>query len=123
MQQLAADILFGDGFPLHEFLEFLQVFLRIKGDAEAFPAVASGPSGLLIVAFKALWNVIMNDEAHVGLVNTHSEGYRCNDDIDTLHEKVVLGLRARGTVKSRMIGGSFYFVGFQHLRKFFHFLA
>ena len=62
----------------------------------------------------------MNDETHVGLVNSHTEGDGCHDDVYLLRQEVVLRLRARGGIESRMIGCRLDFVGTQHFREFLH---
>ena len=85
LQQLAAYILLGHGLALHELLELLQVLIRIESYALSFSAVASGASRFLVIAFKTLRNIIMDDEAHVRFVNAHAERYRRNNHVDALH--------------------------------------
>ena len=65
----------------------------------------------------------MDDETHVGLVNAHTEGYRSHDDVNLLHEEVVLRLRTCTGVQSSMIGCRLDFVGLQYLCQFLYFLA
>ena len=60
-------------------------------------AVAPGPSRLLIIPFERLGNVVMDDEPHVGLVDTHAESDRGDDHVGALHQEIVLILGARGT--------------------------
>ena len=83
-QQLASDILFGNGFAFHKFLEFLEVFIAIESNTLAFSAITSGTSRLLIIAFKTLGDIIMNHETHIGFVDTHTKGYSGHDDINIL---------------------------------------
>ena len=85
LQQLSADILLCHRLSFHEFLQFLQVLVGIKGNALTLPTVTASSSGFLIVALKALWNVIVDDKAHVGLVDSHAEGNGGHDDVNLLH--------------------------------------
>ena len=71
-QQLLADLLLGDGLALHEFLEPLDVLVAVERDALAFPAVAAGAPRLLIIAFQALGDVVVDHEADVGLVDARA---------------------------------------------------
>ena len=65
----------------------------------------------------------MDNEAHVGLVDAHSEGYGGHDDVDLFHEEIVLSLRARVAVEAGMIGSGLDVVGLEHRRQFLHLLA
>ena len=51
VEQLLANLLFGNGFSLHELLQFLQVFLGVESDALALTPITSGTSCRLIVSF------------------------------------------------------------------------
>ena len=91
-KQLSANVLFGNGLALHKLIQFLQVFLSIEGDTHTFTAVTSCTPSLLIVAFQRLGDIIVNNKAHIGFVNTHTEGDGSHDDIDFLHQEVILCL-------------------------------
>src|SRR3712207_7328217 len=65
----------------------------------------------------------MDDETHVGLVDTHAERDGCHYHVDALHEEVVLRLRPRGAVEACMVGRRLNVVGQQYLGQLFHFLA
>ena len=122
-KQLAADILFSHRLTLHELIEFLKVFVRIESDAEALATIASCTSCLLVIAFQRFRNVIVDDETHIGFVDTHTKGDSGNDHIDILHEEVILRLCSCGRVEACMIGSSLNLVGLQHSSKFFHLLS
>ena len=92
LQQLAADVLLSHRFALHELVEFLEVLVRVERNAPAFSSVSSGPSGLLVISFKALRDVVMHHEPHVGLVYSHSERNRSHYHVYLFHQKVVLCL-------------------------------
>ena len=62
----------------------------------------------------------MDDEAHIGLVNTHAEGNGSHDDIDILHQEIILCLRTGSRIQTGMIGRSLDIVGLQHGSQFFH---
>ena len=53
-------------------------------------AVAPGATGFLIVAFHALGQVEVGDEAHVGLVDAHAEGHRGDHDHAFLAQEALL---------------------------------
>ena len=62
-------------------------------------------------------------EAYIRFVNAHSEGYRSHDDVNALHEEVVLRLRTRSRVESGMIRCRLDVIGLEHGSQFFHLLA
>ena len=123
LQQLPANVLLCDGFSLHKLLEFLQVFIGIESDAVALAAVASGTSSLLIIAFERLGDVVVDNEAHVGLVDAHSEGDGGDDDVDALHQEVVLRFGTTLRVESSVVGSGLDVVGLKHSGEFLDFLA
>ena len=110
-------------FTLLELAEPLDVFGRIEAETVAFATIASGTTGLLIVAFERLGNVVVNDEAHVGFVDTHTESNGCNDDLCLLHEEGVLVFGALLRVHACMIRQGGYVVDAQRLRKVLYGLA
>ena len=63
----------------------------------------------------------MDDEAHVGFVDTHAERDSGDDDVDALHEEVVLRLGSRGSVEACVIGGGLNVVSLKHLGQFLYF--
>ena len=103
LQQLPSDVLLCHWFPLHELLQLLQVLVCVEGYAYALASVASCAPGLLVVSLKRFWYVIVYDEPHVGLVDTHTEGYCRHDDIHLLHEETVLCLVAGHSVQSGVV--------------------
>ena len=120
LQQLSADVLFSDRLALHELLQLAQVMGREEGQADTFTAIAAGSSGLLIIPLQALGNVIMYDVAHIGLVDTHAKGNGSHDDIDALHEEVILCLGSVCRLHAGMIGTCCDVVGTEHLRQLLH---
>ena len=122
-QQLSTDVLFCNGFPLHELIEFLQVLIAVEGQTDAFATVTTGTPRLLIIALQRLRNVIVNHKAHIGLVDAHAKGDGSHNDVDLLHEEVVLRLRASGRVEASMIGSRLDIVGTQHFGQVFNLLA
>ena len=81
LQQLTPDILFCNRLSLHKLLQLIEVFLRIEHNTDAFFTITSCSSCFLIIAFKTLWNIIVDDKTYVWFVNTHTEGYRCHNNI------------------------------------------
>ena len=57
----------------------------------------------------------MDDKTHNRLVNTHTEGNGGNDDINLLHQEVILSLGKGSRIKARMIRRSLDFIGLQNL--------
>ena len=122
-QQLSADVLFGNRFALHKLIQLLQVFLGIEGDAHTLAAVTSCTSRLLVVALQRLRNVVVDDKTHVGLVNTHAEGDGSHDDVNLLHQEVILCLRAQCRLQTCMVGSRLDVVSLQYLCQFLHLLT
>ena len=104
----------------HEFLQLLKVLMRIECDAFSLAAITSGTTSLLIIALKALWYVIMYDEAYIWLVDTHTECYRGYDDIDIFHQEIILCLAPYDCIETGMVRRRFYIVGNKYSRQFFH---
>ena len=80
------------------------VLRREEQDAFARLAVASRASRLLIVRLDVFRHVVVDDEAHVRLVDAHAEGVRRDDRLHVVVEEVVLRLRALFVAESRMVG-------------------
>ena len=95
-QKLLAYFLFCHRLALHELLQLLQIIVRIESDALSFSSVAPCTPRLLVIAFQTLGNVIMNNKAYVGLVDTHAKRNGSYNDINLLHQEIILVLRAGG---------------------------
>ena len=122
-EQLAADLLLGDGLALHELLQLLDVLVAVVGDADAFLAVPAGAARLLVVTLDALGDVVVDDEADVRLVDAHAEGDGGHDHPDLLHQELVLVLRARLRIQARVVRQGLDAVDAQQLRHLLHLLA
>ncbi len=68
-------------------------------------AIAAGATGLLIVGFDVLGDVVVHHEAHVGLVDAHAECHRRHHYLDVILEESLLGLLALLERQTGMIGG------------------
>ena len=66
-------------------------------------AVAAGAARLLVVGLDALRQIEVRHEPDVGLVDTHAERDRRDDDQRVLHEETPLILRARRGGQARVI--------------------
>ena len=108
---------------MHEFFHFLEVFGRVERQAVSFSSVTAGAPGFLVVAFERFGHVVVDYVAHVGLVDTHAEGYGCHNHVDLFQQECVLVGRAGGCVHSSMIWEGLDVVDFQQFCKFLHFLA
>ena len=91
-QQLSADVLFGYRLALHELIQFLQVFLRIKRNTQTFAAISSGASRFLVIAFQGFGNVVVDDEAYIGFVDAHTKSNGGHNDVNLLHQEIILCL-------------------------------
>ncbi len=123
LKQLTANLFLVLAFVLHEFLELLQVLRRIEGETDALTAIAAGATRLLIIALEALGNVVVDDEAHIGLVDTHTEGDGGHDDVDVLLEEVILRLRTFIGLQSGVVRRGLEAVELQLGRQLLHLLA
>ena len=65
----------------------------------------------------------MNDKTHIWFVYTHTKSNGSNDDVDFLHEEVILRFRACFRVKPRMVGSRLDVICLQNCRQLFHLLA
>ena len=122
-QQQLADLLLGDRFALHEFLQFLNILITIKGNATSLAAVAAGTSGLLIVSLQTFRYVVVNHEAHVRLVNAHAEGDGGHNHVHLFLQEGVLVVGPRGGIHARMIGQGPDVVGHEQFGQLLDLLA
>ncbi len=118
-----ADLLLGNRLAVHEFLELLDILVAVEGQAVALTTITTGTTRLLVVTFERLGNVVVNHIAHIGFVDTHTEGDRCHNNIDTLHEEVILIRRTRGGIHTGMVGTGFDAVGYEQLGQLLDLLA
>ena len=65
----------------------------------------------------------MNHKPHVGLVDTHTEGDGSHDDVDILHQEVILRLGTGGGIKTSMIGRGLDIIGAQDGSQLLHLLT
>ena len=94
----------------------LYVVRRVETETYTFSAVASGTSGLLIVSLKALGDVVVYDETHVGFVDTHSERDRSHNDLYFLHEESILVGCSGLSIHAGMISARRYTIDMQYFR-------
>ena len=92
LQQLSADILFCHRLAFHKLLKFLQVLRRIEYNTLSFATITASTTCLLIISLQTLRNIVMYYEAYIRFVDTHTKGDGSNNNINTLHQEVVLGL-------------------------------
>ena len=123
LQKLSADILLCNRLTLHKLLQFLQVFSCIESNAHTFSAITTSTAGFLIVSLQTLWDIVMNYEANVRFVNTHSEGYSSYNHIDFLHKEIILCLWTGCRIKTCMIRCCLDFISLQYFGKFLNLLS
>ena len=76
-----------------------------SSSASAGQAVAARAARLLVVALDGLGQVVVHDEAHVGLVDAHAEGDGGDDDVDLVAREGVLYARALVRRQAGVVGG------------------
>ena len=64
-----------------------------------------GTPGLLIIALHVLRHVIMHHKPHIGLVDPHTEGIGCHNDLIFIIYKIILVSFSLRVPQSRMIPG------------------
>ena len=75
-----------------------------KQQAFARQPVASGASGLLVVALDVLRQIVVDDEAHVRFVDAHAERDRRADHAHVVAQKrFLMFVRARSVVEAGVI--------------------
>ena len=89
----------------------------------ALAAVTAGAARLLIIPLQRLGDVVMDDVAHVGLVDAHAEGDRGDDHLDALHQEIVLIGGARRGVHPGVVGPRADAVGHQQFGELLDLLA
>ena len=112
-EELPPDLLLGDGLALHELLQLLDVLVAVVGDAVGRLVVTAGAAGLLVIAFDALGNVVMDDEADIRFVDAHAKGDGGYDHVDILHQEAVLVLGPHLRIQARMVRKRFYSIDIQ----------
>ena len=80
-------------------------------------AVSAGAAGLLVVALDVLGHVVVDDEAHVGLVDAHAEGDGRDHDVHLVAQERVLDPRALGRRQTRVVGGGLHAGGCEASRR------
>ena len=66
--------------------------------------VAPGASGLLVVAFERIAHRVVDDEAHVGLVDAHAEGVGRDHHPHAARDPLLLSLRPLGMAQPAVVG-------------------
>ena len=122
-QQLTTDILFCHRFTLHEFIKLLQVLIRIKGQTDTLATITTSTTGFLIIAFQRLWYVVMDHKTHIRFIDTHTKGNSCHNNVDILHQELILSIRTCVRIQSCVIGGSLDIISTQNSSQLLHLLS
>ncbi len=89
----------------------------------ALSAIPSGPARFLIVGLEGLGHVVVDDKTHVGFVDAHAKGNGGDNDIDILHQELVLSARTLCRIHARMVRRRLYSIDLQGVGDFFHLLS
>ncbi len=90
LQTLVAFVTLG---VLQHLLEHHHILKAVSHPGICRQAVATGPTGLLVIGFQGLGQVEVSNEPHVGLVDTHAEGNGRDHDQPFLVEETPLVVR------------------------------
>ena len=123
LQQLHPYLLLGNRLALEELFEFVDVLVAVKSNATAFPTVTARPSRLLVIAFQGLGHVVVDDIAHVGLVNAHAKRNGRDNHIHVLHQELVLDAAPLSTVHPRVVRQGFDAIDAERLSNLLYLLA
>src|SRR5579862_3027012 len=69
-------------------------------------AIASSPTGFLLVVLYALRRIGVHDVAHIRSVDAHAKGDGRHDDVDALAKEIRLDGAPIWSGEARMIGGA-----------------
>lgn len=69
------------GIPRYAIRRAIAVFAAVVQRAETGFPVPAGPAGFLVEALEGFGHAPVDHEAHVFLVDAHTEGGRCDDDV------------------------------------------
>ena len=122
-EQLTSDFLLGHRFAHQELVQLADILITVICYADTFPAVSTGPSGLLIIPFQASRHVVMDDEPHIRLVNTHSECDGGHNHVHLLHQELVLVLRPHFRIQAGVVRHGTDTIDHKHLGQLLHLLA
>src|SRR5690606_10491485 len=59
LQQCVANFLFGNVLAAHEFLQFFNVLITVKGETVSFTPIAACTTVFLVIAFYTFWNIVV----------------------------------------------------------------
>ena len=90
---------------LDEELSHTHILSAVQQDAVGGLAVTTGAAGLLIVALHIFRHIIVDNERHVGFVDTHAECVGRDHDRLAVVQKIVLILAAFLGIEARVIAG------------------
>ena len=109
-QQLPAYILFSNRLSLHKLFQFLEIFIGIKGNTITLSPITTSPACLLVITFKTLRYIIMDNKSDIWFINAHTESYGSHNDIDFFHQKIILRFRTGCRIHSSMVSFSLYII-------------
>ena len=72
LDQLLSDLLFGHRFVVQKLLKLLNILVAVKGQAMSSCAISACPASLLVIAFEALWNIVVDNESNIQIVEIYS---------------------------------------------------
>ena len=122
-EQLTTYILLCHRLSLHELLQFVEVLAGIECQTDSLTAITTGTTCLLIVSLQRLGDIIMDHKAHIGFIDTHTEGDGSHYHVDILHKEGILCLGPRGRVKTCVISRGLDIIGSKDSSQLFYLLS
>ena len=101
----------------------MQILIVVEGDTETFTVISAGATGFLIVTFQTLGHIVVDDIAHIRLVNTHTKSDGGHNHVRFLHQEVILVLNPGLGVQTSMIRQRTDFVNLQKSSQFLYLLT
>ena len=98
----------------------MQIFIVVEGNTETLTVITAGASRFLIVTFQTLGHVVVDDIAHIRLVNTHTKSDGGHNHVCFLHQEVILVLNSGLGVQTGMVRQCANLVNLQKSSQFFH---
>ena len=85
LQQGMTYLLLCDRFTTHEFFKLLYVFITVVCQTMTLATITTSTTRFLIITFYTFWDIVVNHKTNIWLVNTHTKGNSCNNNICIFH--------------------------------------
>src|SRR5690606_1390956 len=121
-KQLFTYLLLSNGLTLHKLLKLLNILVAIECNTTTFTSIPTGTTCFLIITLKTLGHIIVDNDTHVRLINTHTKGNGSNNHVNLFIQKLILVGCPCCSIHSGMVGQSLYTIHNQKFCKLFNLL-